>query len=720
MEAALVAINWAGDNQIVMIELPCSGTTPDLAVSVNCPTDCGLFNFSGSVTNQGNVTLTNVMVFSSQSNDTTLVLGPISLAPGASAPFTGSYIVPCVTNLSTNTTSIITTNTAGVVTTNTVAVVTTNTLPVVTTNTVSVVTTNTVPVITTNTVGVVTTNTVLVVTTNTVSVVTTNTVPVITTNTVGVITTNTVPVVTTNTLFVVTTNTTPVITTNIVLVVTTNVSTVIVTNITSTVTTNDVNLGTANNFAVLASSAVTSTGPTVITGGNLGLQPDTLSSVTGFSAGNGTVTAPGIIEAANGVTLQAQNDLTTAYNTAAGLAPTQDLTGQDLGGMTLTPGVYHFDSSAQLTGTLTLDDQGNPDAVFVFQIGSTLTTASGSSVVSANDPTTPGISVYWQVGSSATLGTGTDFEGNILAKASITDNGGSTVVGRLLAETAAVTLNDTTINVPPAEVTTNYVTSFSTNDVTSFSTNSVTSFTTNDVISFTTNSLISFTTNSVTSFNTNLVTTFSTNSVTSFATNLVTSFTTNSVTSFSTNLVTTFSTNLVTSFATNSVTSFATNLVTSFATNSVTSFSTNLVTSLSTNLVTSFTTNSVTSFSTNLVTGFTTNIIAGGTTNSVTASGTDVCRGRTVAAVAICSEPGSQVGMLISSAGVPPLEYSNDSFKFSFASQSGVSYTVQYKCAMADPTWTDLDTVTGTGGIVTISKAVAGQPTCFYRIKISP
>ena len=218
----------------------------------------------------------------------------------------------------------------------------------------------------------------------------------------------------------------------------------------------EVDLGTANNFAVLAYSAVSSTGPTVITGGNVGLYPDTLSSVTGFSPGNGTVTAPGIIEAANFDTQQAQNDLTTAYKTAAGLAPTKDLSGQDLGGLTLTPGVYSFSSSAGLTGKLTLNNQGNPDAVFVFKIGSTLTTASGSSVVTINDGplsgSHPGISVFWQVGSSAVLGTGTDFEGNILAQASITDNSGSTVLGRLLAETGAVTLNDTTITAPPAEV----------------------------------------------------------------------------------------------------------------------------------------------------------------------------------------------------------------------------------------------------------------------------
>jgi type VI secretion system secreted protein VgrG len=158
----------------------------------------------------------------------------------------------------------------------------------------------------------------------------------------------------------------------------------------------------------------------------------------------------------------AKNDLATAYGHAAGLTPTAtigSLTGE-LGGLTLTPGVYNFtSSSADLTGTLTLNDEGNPDAVFVFQIGSTLTTASDSSVVEEDISSTgaitpdanPGMSVFWQVGSSAVLGTGTQFAGNILAYASITDDSGSTVQGRLLAENAAVTLENTTINVPPAE-----------------------------------------------------------------------------------------------------------------------------------------------------------------------------------------------------------------------------------------------------------------------------
>jgi Ice-binding-like len=214
-----------------------------------------------------------------------------------------------------------------------------------------------------------------------------------------------------------------------------------------TATAQEVNLGTANNYAVLAGSTITSTGATVINGG-LGLSPG--SSVTGAPV------VTGLYDVDDAAAVLAKNDLTTAYNTAAGLAPNQNLTGQNLGGLTLTPGVYFFASSAQLTGTLTLNDEGNPDAVFVFQIGSTLTTASGSSVVSINDGGSPaGISTFWQVGSSATLGTTTSFEGNIMALASITANTGATDLdGRLLAETGAVTLDDNTITAPPAEVAT--------------------------------------------------------------------------------------------------------------------------------------------------------------------------------------------------------------------------------------------------------------------------
>jgi len=131
-----------------------------------------------------------------------------------------------------------------------------------------------------------------------------------------------------------------------------------------------INLGAADTYAVLAGSAVTNTGATNIYG-NLGLTPG--SAVTGFPPG--TVVPPGIENVDNGPAIAAQNALGTAYDSAAGLACTSNLTGENLGGMTLTPGVYCFNSSAQLTGTLTLNAQGNPNAEFVFQMGSTLTTA---------------------------------------------------------------------------------------------------------------------------------------------------------------------------------------------------------------------------------------------------------------------------------------------------------------------------------------------------------
>jgi hypothetical protein len=203
-----------------------------------------------------------------------------------------------------------------------------------------------------------------------------------------------------------------------------------------------INLGTAGNFAVLAGTTVTNTGPSVIDGGDVGVSPGT--AITGFPPG--ATVPPFTTHSADADAAQAQLDLTSAYNAAAGLAPTQDLTGQDLGGLTLTPGVYFFSSSAQLTGTLTLNDQGNPNAQFVFQIGSTLTTASSSSVVTINGGAMPGCDVFWQIGSSATLGTGTAFEGHILALTSITMTTGATIIdGSALARNGAVTLDSNTI-----------------------------------------------------------------------------------------------------------------------------------------------------------------------------------------------------------------------------------------------------------------------------------
>jgi type VI secretion system secreted protein VgrG len=193
-------------------------------------------------------------------------------------------------------------------------------------------------------------------------------------------------------------------------------------------------LGTAETFAVLGASTVTNTGHSVLTG-DLGLSPGT--SITGFPPGTYT----GTIHVADAIALQAQNDVTTAYNALTSQKCDLDLTGKNLGGLNLTPGVYCFSSSAQLTGTLTLNAQGNPNAVWVFQIGSALTTASGSSVLFSNGGSGPGCNLFWQVGSSATLGTKSSLVGNVLALTSITMTTSADLTGRALARNGAVTLD---------------------------------------------------------------------------------------------------------------------------------------------------------------------------------------------------------------------------------------------------------------------------------------
>ncbi|MBA3942940.1 MAG: DUF3494 domain-containing protein [Herpetosiphonaceae bacterium] len=200
-------------------------------------------------------------------------------------------------------------------------------------------------------------------------------------------------------------------------------------------------LGTAASFAVLGASTVTNTGPTVVHG-DLGVSPGT--AVTGFPPG--LVSAPGTIHAGDAVAAQAERDALAAYNDLAGQACNVNLTGQDLGGLTLTPAGYCFSSSAQLTGQVTLDAQGNPNAVFIFQIGSTLSSASNSKVLLINGASP--CNVFWQVGGSATLGTATSFEGNILALASIARTMGTTTQGGLYALNGAVTLDTNDITVP--------------------------------------------------------------------------------------------------------------------------------------------------------------------------------------------------------------------------------------------------------------------------------
>ena len=224
-----------------------------------------------------------------------------------------------------------------------------------------------------------------------------------------------------------------------------------------------VELGTAKNFGILAGSAITNTGPTTIggtAGGDVGLSPATGAAITGLTTEHvdgtiytvddegpeGSVEDPGLLDTA-------KDDLLIAYNDAASRSPDATISA-NLDGQTLKTGVYFSGSSMDLAvnGTLTLDGENNPDAVFIFQVGSTLTTGSGSEVVLINGA--KACRVFWQVGSSATLGVDSDFVGHIFAHTSITANNGAEVKGQLLAINGAVTLeNNEIINdvcIPPA------------------------------------------------------------------------------------------------------------------------------------------------------------------------------------------------------------------------------------------------------------------------------
>jgi len=200
-------------------------------------------------------------------------------------------------------------------------------------------------------------------------------------------------------------------------------------------------LGRAASFVVLGGSTVTNTGATAITG-DLGVSGPGVS-VTGFPPGT---MARGSQHVGDPVANQAQFDAQSAYVVLAGKPCTTSLTGQDLGGKILGPGVYCFTSSAQLTGELVLDGRGKGNkGVWIFQIASTLTTATNSSVGMRSGA--HGYNVFWQVGSAATLGTGTKFVGNILAYSSITMNTASNLSGRALAR-EGVTMDNNNIQVP--------------------------------------------------------------------------------------------------------------------------------------------------------------------------------------------------------------------------------------------------------------------------------
>ncbi|MFE3998708.1 ice-binding family protein [Nocardioides sp. YIM B13467] len=200
----------------------------------------------------------------------------------------------------------------------------------------------------------------------------------------------------------------------------------------------EIPLGTAADFSVLAGSTVTNTGTTTVAG-SVGVHPGT--AITGQN----TMVIGGTVHSGDAVALQAQTDLTTAYGNAAGQTP-PIAADPELGGETLVGGVYNRAAAMALNGVLTLDGQNDPDSVWVFQAGTTLITGSAASVVLINgaDP----CNVYWQVGSSATIGTTTAFVGNIMADQSIAMQTGATLQGRALARIGAVTLDNNVITNP--------------------------------------------------------------------------------------------------------------------------------------------------------------------------------------------------------------------------------------------------------------------------------
>jgi Ice-binding-like len=217
----------------------------------------------------------------------------------------------------------------------------------------------------------------------------------------------------------------------------------------------NINLGTADKFALLGASGITNVSAQTYVIGDVGSSPT--PAITGLTQSQ---VKGRLFLTASPVTAQAQKDLTVAYNEAAGAPCGTDLTGKDLGGMRLGPGVYCFSSSAGLTGTLTLDAHGNPDSQWVFQIGSTLTAATNSKVAMVLGHAQPhplwekglrGCNVYWQVGSSATIGIGSVFVGKILALTSITLDGG-TFRGKGLASNGAITMSaQETVDGPPCD-----------------------------------------------------------------------------------------------------------------------------------------------------------------------------------------------------------------------------------------------------------------------------
>jgi hypothetical protein len=207
-------------------------------------------------------------------------------------------------------------------------------------------------------------------------------------------------------------------------------------------------LGSAATYSVLAATAVTNTGDTT-TNGDVGVTDAAPDSITGFPPG--TAGPPGTLHNDDASAIAAQADLTIAYNTAAAMPTTDSTDLSDISNAVFVAGVYHASSTLQFTGPVFLNGQGDPNSVFVFKVGSALTTADASTVVLENDA--QACNVFWQVTSSATLGGANNFSGTIMALTTITVGSGTTIQGRALASTAAVNLHDDTFQQPGCDLT---------------------------------------------------------------------------------------------------------------------------------------------------------------------------------------------------------------------------------------------------------------------------
>jgi uncharacterized repeat protein (TIGR01451 family) len=659
-------------------------TTPVITITESCPpgpvTNGSSVVFGGSVCNSGNITLTNIFVFSSQSSNT-LVLGPITLTPGACAPFAGSYIAIGGCNPTTNLT-IVPHSSVIITPTNTVTVTPTNTVIVTPTNAVTVTPTNIVVLTPTNTVTVTPTNIVVLTPTNTVTVTPTNIVILTPTNTVTV-TTNNAGTVTTNNTVTITTNT-----------VTPTFGTI---DPLTGILTDRFNVP-SNLHGLMYADQQENWGPTLFY--------STRHPVSGADQFDTISTIPpsvGVVADRFGLTESNYDALTLAapnvgYGEINFYYIRHDNSGASTFGQIISQGASSSADLWPIAGTgytglafAAANVDNNGANMFYYVRNDT----NGLSWFGSINPTPGGIVTnLYTVGTnfdalvyvdlSPIPGWGTDYFAYLRH-----DNIGS-IIGTIDPVTHVVT--------DRWHLGTNFL--------------SALTFTTTQVgygpnlFYYLRPAGSGLTTNTVTTYITNTVTTYNTNTVAGFITNTVPGFITNTVPGFITNTVPGFVTNTVPGFVTNTVPGFVTNTVPGFVTNTVPGFVTNTVSGFVTNTVITYTTNRVVSFT---------------PTNTVTAIGMDICQD-SVNAAANCGCVASAPPVLVT---VTPNVNSDGFFSLSFPTEVGKSYTVQYKDALTDPTWTDLvppGSVPGTGGPLTIydSSPAALHPSRFYRVMSTP